>query len=297
VAIRGGTTAWVPEGQLNHYVGADTGTPPDPFSVASVPLAGGGVASAAISLPGNDVYPEGIAAAPDGTLYVGSLKNGSVYKVPPGSTTATQFVADGVLKRGNLGLEVDAQRSLLWACDSDPGQMMPGGDIVGIKLSDGTETVRHAMSPTSLCNDLIVDPSGNIWATDSFGGNIYRIVAAEATTANSAKVWLNDPTLTPPTGGFGANGIALVSGRLFVSVTASSTITTTEQGLLVSVDPTSTTPASSLTVVNLTEGGATLHLSGPDGIEALSATELLIVENGLFPPNKARLVKATFDIE
>jgi hypothetical protein len=138
VAVRGGTTAWVPQGQLNHYVGADTGTPPDPFSVASVPVAGGGVASAAISLPGNDVYPEGIAAAADGTLYVGSLKNGSVYKVPAGSTTAAQFVADGVLKRGNLGLEVDTKRGLLWACDSDPG-----GDDAGRRHRRDQAVGRH----------------------------------------------------------------------------------------------------------------------------------------------------------
>ena len=294
VAVRG-SNAWVPQGQLNHYVGMDTATPPTmPFMVASVPLTGGGVGSPAISLPGTDpLYPEGIAAATDGTLYVGSMKTGKVFKVAAGGTAATQFVLDGVLKRGNLGLEVDSARGLLWACDSDPGEMMAGGDIVGIKLADGTESVRHAMSPTSLCNDLIVDPSGNVWATDSFGGNIYRIASADALKANSAKVWLNDPKITPPMGGFGANGIALVSGKLFISVTASSTITVPEAGLLVSADPAAATP--SLTVVNLTEGGAPAKLSGPDGIEALSETELLIVENGFIPPNKARLIKATFD--
>jgi hypothetical protein len=113
-------------------------------------------------------------------------------------------------------------------------------------------------------------------------------------TPNSAVVWLNAPAITPPAGGFGANGIALVSGKLFVAVTTSGT---TGTSLLVSVDPYSATPASTVKVVNLTEGGVVTQLSGADGIEALSATELLIVENGFVAPNKARLVKATFDTE
>ncbi|HVZ33859.1 MAG TPA: hypothetical protein VG963_15640 [Polyangiaceae bacterium] len=292
VAIRG-TDAWVPQGQLDHYVGGNPAPPDLPFTVASVPLAGGGVGAAAIDLPGTDLlYPEGIASAADGTLYVGSMKTGKVFKVPAGSMTATQFVADGVLKRGVLGLRVDADRGLLWACDSDPGEMMPGGDIVALKLSDGTEASRHAMSATSLCNDMIVDPGGNVWATDSFGGAIYRVAAADVNGASAAQVWLTDPKITPPMGGFGANGIALVSGKLFISVTASGT---TGASMLVSADPASENPASSLKIVALTEAGAPAQLSGPDGILRYGDTELLVVENGFIAPNKQRLIKVTFD--
>jgi hypothetical protein len=293
VAVRG-KDAWVPQGQLGSYVGTPPLQPATlPFKVDSVPLAGGGIGAPAISLPGNDqLFPEGIAAAEDGTLYVGSMKTGKVFKVPAGSTTATQFGADGVLKRGALGLEVDAKHGLLWACDSDPGEGMAGADLVGINLSDGKEAVRHGMAAGSLCNDMIVDPSGNVWATDSFVGAVYRLADADVKTPNSAKVWLTDAKLVPPMGGFGANGIALAGDKLFISVTASST---TGAGMLLSVDPTSSSPASTLKVVNLTEGSAAAQLSGPDGIETLSDTELLIVENGFVAPNKARLVKATFD--
>lgn len=292
VAVRD-QTAWVTEGQLDHYVGGNT-TPPDPFEVVSVPLAGGGKGSDSIALPGDDFYPEGITAAADGTLYVGSLKTGQIEKVPAGTTTAMEFVAAGVLQRGALGMKVDAARGLLWVCDSDPGEDMPGADVVGIDLTDATEKVRHAMTATSLCNDIVVDGVGNVWATDTFGGAIYKIAAADALTANHAAIWLQDhkfdPNLDPDMMlGFGVNGLAMLGKYLFASNTSG--------GYLMRMDPASTSPASTLEILSLTEDGAPLTLSGPDAVEPLSANELLVVENGFRVPHLSRLIKITLNAQ
>jgi DNA-binding beta-propeller fold protein YncE len=136
-----------------------------------------------------------------------------------------------------------------------------------------------------------VDPGGTLWATDSFGGAIYRVPAAVATSNAAASSWLRDPLLTPPQGGFGANGLALAGQRLFVTVTAS--------GILVRIDPNSDEPEDSLETVTLIQRGASgsVTLSGPDGVDAISDTELLLVENGFADPSVPRLIKVTLDTE
>jgi streptogramin lyase len=288
VAVRDGT-AWVPEGQLDHYVGGDT-APPAPFRVVSLLLEERETGDDIIALPGEDAYPEGIAAARDGTLFIGSIATGKIWRVAEGSTDAVEFVADGVLARGALGMKVDEQRDILWVCDSNPAGPA-GATIVGINLADGEVAVRHDMAGNALCNDIIVDPSGNLWATDSFGGSIYRVPAAVASSNAAASLWLTHPLLEPPPMGFGANGIALAGRRLFVSVTG--------PGTLVRIDPSSNEPEDTIETVTLIERGASgsVTLSGPDGVYALSNTELLVVENGLAGPQVPRLIQVTLDPE
>jgi sugar lactone lactonase YvrE len=281
--------AYVPEGQLDHFLGVDT-APPAPFRVVSVSLEDNALGPE-IDLPGDDAYPEGIASAPDGTLYVGSVATGKIWRVAPDSTEVTEFVADGVLQRGALGMKVDEKRGMLWVCDSNPAGP-PGGTIVGITLADGgAAAVRHEMAANSLCNDIVVDARGTLWATDSFGGSIYRVPSAVAGSSAAASLWLSHPLLTPPAGAFGANGIALAGERLFVSVTYS--------GILARIDPSSDEPEDGIEAVTLIERGksGSLTLAGPDGVDALSDTELLVVENGFAGDGSKRLLKVTLDPE
>jgi sugar lactone lactonase YvrE len=312
-ALNGPTTAairdtnlWVVNGQLSTL----GGTPALPFNVVSVPLAGGAVGATSIVLPGGNFFPEGIAAAADGTLYVGSVTLGSIVRIPAGSTTpdADEFVEVGVAQRGVIGLTVDAARSLLWFCDSSP-TLNSGGDLVGVALATGLETIRHAMpnrasvaaadagadagdagagaapAPT-FCNDVVVDGGGNVFATDS-SGRVFRVPAASFNVANSAAVWLDDPAITTP-GGFGANGLDLVAGHLIIAA----------NGRLVSVDAASSTPASTLRVLNLTEAGAAVTLCGPDGLQAVPNTnDIVVVENGSCATPRERVVRVTLDLD
>jgi len=322
-AVRG-DNLWVVNGQLGGLFG---GAPPVlPFNVVSVPLAGGAVGATTIELPGDGFYPEGIASSSDGTLFVGSLPLGTVVRVAADSTTATPFVAAGVAERGVVGLEVDEARELLWFCDTNPVATVPGGAIVGVSLEDGSEVVRHAMpnrdsvggdagtsppgdagtddggtpaepapgAPT-FCNDLIVDSTGNLFATDSTG-RIFRVPAAGATTANSASVWLDVPEIGAPTpGGFGANGLDIVGGSLVIINIGS--------GSLVAVDPSSADPASTVRTIRLTLDGAPATLCGPDGLETVpgSATDVVVIENGgcTNPPggDGDRVVRVTLDLD
>jgi hypothetical protein len=250
-----------------------------------------------------------------------------VLRVAADSTTATPFVAAGVAERGVVGLEVDDARELLWFCDTNPLATVPGGAIVGVSLDDGSEVVRHAMpnrgdsaggdagpspegdagaddagtpvqpapgAPT-FCNDLIVDSSGNLFATDS-SGRIFRVPAANAMTANSASVWLDVPQIGPPMpGGFGANGLDIVGGSLVIINIGS--------GGLVAVDPESANPASTVRTISLTLDGAPATLCGPDGLETVpgSTTDVVVIENGgcANPPggDGDRVVRVTLDLD
>ncbi len=321
-AVRG-NNLWVVNGQLGGLFGGPA--PVLPFNVVSIPLTGGAVGSEVIELPGTDFYPEGIAAAADGTLFVGSLPQGTVVRVAADSVTATPFVPAGVAQRGVVGLTVDDNRDVLWFCDSNPLPAMPGGAIVGVSLEDGSELVRHAMpnpgatsapgavdagadagdagasdagapppagGAATFCNDLIVDGTGNIFASDS-SGRIFRVPAASVMTANSASVWLSGPAVAAPTpGGFGVNGLDIVGGTLILA-----------NGGLVAVDPNSSNPASTAQQITLTLDGAVTTLCGADGLQAVpgSSTDIVVVENGGCPnpPNGDgdRVVRITLDLD
>jgi sugar lactone lactonase YvrE len=291
VALRG-ETAWVPEGQFNALLSMGMMAPTLPFEVSSVDV-DGGLGAAKIELPGDDFYPEGITAAANGDLFVGSVFTGEIVRVPAGSTTAAVFTPVGVLERGAVGLLVDGARDLLWVCDTNLGDSTKaGGALVGLSLSDGSEElVRHELPAGSFCNDILIERDGDILFTETFTGLVYRIASANALTDDSAQVYIEDETIAPPMPGtFGANGLALVGGRLFVAVTS--------KGTLVRFDLGAADPASTASVVDLREGSdSDVLLSGPDGILRLSDSELLVVANGFFDPSQPSLIKVTFDPE
>jgi hypothetical protein len=306
-AVRG-NNLWVVNGQLSGLFGGPA--PVLPFSLVSIPLTGGPIGDTSIPLPGDAFYPEGIAAAADGTLYVGSVNTRVIVQVPADSTTASVFVPESVAERGVIGLTVDDTRNLLWFCDSNPAAAVQGAAIVGVSLDDGTEVVRHALpnpgstpapdagapadagvvadagasdagsapapALASFCNDLIVDGTGNLFATES-RGRIFRVPAANVLSPNSASVWLTGPAAEPAMpGGFGANGIDIVGGTLIIA---------NGDGLW-AVNPNAADPAATARKLNLTLDGAPATLCGPDGLQAVpgSSTDLVVVENGSCNP-------------
>jgi hypothetical protein len=274
-------TLWVSIGQLSALF-TEGGQPKLPFAALSMTLPAGEL-GATIPLPGPDYYPEGITAAADGTLYIGSIMQGVISKVPAGASAAQPFVAKGVAKRGVIGLTVDAARQLLWFCDANPKleESKKAGELVGVALADAHEVARHALSPLDgkapFCNDVIVSPKGDLWITESAGGRVFRVPAAAALKANSAEAWLVGGEIGPPaTGGSGANGLEWVDGALIVANVG--------RGTLVTLDPESNDPGRGATVIPLVDAQtrAPVTLCSPDGLELVPGTsdKLIVVENG-----------------
>jgi sugar lactone lactonase YvrE len=277
-----GKTLFVSIGQLSALF-SDGGQPKLPFGAIPIAYPGGELGADTIALPGNDYYPEGITAAPDGTLYIGSIMQGVIMKAAASSTRAEPFLAKGVARRGVIGLTVDTPRQLLWFCDANPKleEAKKAGELVGVKLADGSEVVRHALPPhdgkAPFCNDVIVSPDGALWITESAAGRVFRVLASAALQPNSAESWLAGGEIgPPPTGGSGANGLEWMDGKLIVANVG--------RGTLVELDPEATDAGRGARVIDLVDAAtrAPVTLCSPDGLERPPGTAgtLVVVENG-----------------
>jgi sugar lactone lactonase YvrE len=291
VAVADGV-AWVVESQFDRQGPiTPTGAAPAPFRLIGVPLDGGGYEE--IALP-DGFFPEGITAAKDGRLYVGSVATGEIDTVDPGSTQSRVFTT--VLGASTVGMTVSNDGATLWVCSSDLTAGTAG--VAGIDIATATAGAFHLLAPAtgltaSFCNDLVMSPDGSLWVTESFGGRIFKIPAANLFTSNSAEVWLEDDKLKPPGANqFGTNGITLLGGRLYT--------VNTDRSTLLKIDPSLEAPTGDdLEEVNLfsIRNDEAVTLVRPDGITAVpgSKTDILIVENGLAVEGGKKLLRARLD--
>ena len=117
--------------------------------------------------PGDRFFPEGVAAAADGTFFAGSLEEGSIARAKPGATVMEPFIkagANGLVSV--LGLYVDDARQTLWACSGDAGNgKLKGTAPVAIKAFDlktGEGQGAAMTCPAAVSNDLTLDAQGNV---------------------------------------------------------------------------------------------------------------------------------------
>lgn len=167
----------------------------------------------------NGEYPENIVAAPDGSITVSWLgsrtgygRSGLVRIAPDGSQTVLAILPDGS-KVGGLARAADG--TLYFNNKSE------NADLAGFwKLSPGGTPERIAALPTNATpNGLAIDEStGRLYATDFALGLIW---GASLTDGAPATVWYEDSRLLPPTpGSYGANGLKLQNGELWISTTS-----------------------------------------------------------------------------
>lgn len=198
--------------------------------VALTVVLSGGLARASVPIqtvvsfdPTAGEFPEGLAVDKVGNVYV-SLINpaGEVVKFAPDGTRSVlaHFAAPAF---GPLGLATDATGNV-YVCDAtfDPS-------TAGIyRVSpDGTATRLDGTSSMVFPNGVALDKQGNVYASDSATGSIWKIPRG-----GTGAIWLQDPLLQG-TGAFnlpfpiGANGIEFRRGDLIVA--------NTEVGSLVSI--------------------------------------------------------------
>jgi sugar lactone lactonase YvrE len=176
-----------------------------------------------VLLPGDSVYPESIAAAPDGTLYVSSLSAGGIYRIKPGASTAEHWIKPGTFdSRSTLGVLVDEKAGLLLVCSNDvsglgvPGPSSVKGSFVkGFDLATGQGKLSVELPKAgSFCNDFAIAPDGSIFVTNSSSPQILRLKPG----ASELEVWLESAEFNQPKEGAGLDGIAFGSdGNLYVN--------------------------------------------------------------------------------
>lgn len=185
-------------------------------ALAIICAAGAGAAMADIALP-SDWYPESVAAGPDGTLYVGSWRQGAVARLRPGAAAPDILVTPGSNGLANAqGVLVDAGAGLLWVCSGSLGFTTVPTTPSALKsydLATGAPRASYGMPDAGYCNDLVQDRAGNIYVTDSLHPRILRLTPG----ASALSVWKEDPAFS--TGDqYTLNGIALDGDkRLYVS--------------------------------------------------------------------------------
>ncbi|MFD3509140.1 SMP-30/gluconolactonase/LRE family protein [Nocardia sp. NPDC058666] len=150
------------------------------------------VLSTAYELPGNAVYPEGIALdARNGDTYVGSFADGAVYRAAAGDSRAEVFLPAGTDGRKTAnGMKVD-RSGRLWVIDSG----------VGVSVYDIASRVLLATfavpgEAPRFVNDLDFGADGTAYLTDSMRNVVYRAAIGSGSSELTVAYDLT-PTLGP----------------------------------------------------------------------------------------------------
>src|SRR4051794_12671207 len=154
--------------------------------------------------------PESLAAAPDGTLIVGSASTPYVYKIKPGSTTPEVFIDASAEGPGTFFFGQMVDGNTVWSCMLTP---VPGttpaqrhSALIGSDLRTGARKLRWNLpGDNSTCNDMAVGPDKALYISDTGNAKIFRL----APGAQSAEPWLDNRLVT------GIDGLTFFNGVLY----------------------------------------------------------------------------------
>lgn len=213
----------------------------------------------AIPLPGTRVFPESIASARDGTLFVGSAGDGTIYRVAPGGPARAWLGSEASGTRSVFGVVVDDERGTLWACTNAPLEGEgPGPALRSYALETGAATGHWRIAgETPICNDIALAADGSVFVTDTLGSRILRLAPGGA----ALESWYHDEEAL-----FGVDGIAFeASGRMLLTNVIGNTLLALDMvdgrpGKLVTLEP-------------------SIPLGRPDSLRSLGDDRFLMTEN------------------
>lgn len=135
------------------------------------------------------LYPEGVAIdEKQNIFYVSSVTTGSIGKVDM-TGKYTLFYEDSSLK-SSFGMKVSAKQNRLWVCISDPNHSKYStpstfkkmARLIALDLASGKKVADIDLSALSagnhFANDMAFDDKDNIYITDSYSPNIYKVTPA-----------------------------------------------------------------------------------------------------------------------
>jgi len=248
-------------------------------------------------LPNGVSYPEGIAFADDGTMYVGSVYDGTIVRLLPGANSMDIFSVNQ-FKHGAFGMVVDNERSILWVCDAIPAfdnTIITTSTLVGLSMLDGSTVYRHPLDPVPglsvLCNDVIVHQD-SLLMTETIGGRVLRVPAEKVDSDSTAEDWIIDSALLGGSIPFGANGLEIVADYLYVANSGQGSLT---QYPLTIKNCLSGGCGKKVKLMDL-KGKPTVFVGAVDGLAAVGRHGLLAVDNGLLlqDSSKANTLNAIF---
>ena len=190
-------------------------------------LAGPAVAApppSSIPLP-DDFQPEGIAVGEGNTFYVGSLRDGDIYRGSLRSGEGSTFI-DFDADDGRVAAGMRVERSRDWLVVAGGGT----GHAWVYDTNDGSTVADLSLGEPGVAfsNDVAVTRDA-LYFTDTFAAIIYKVpILADGSFGATQPITVSGPAAQ--TGGFGLNGIDSTNrGWLIVNHT--------DLGILALVDP------------------------------------------------------------
>jgi Cu-Zn family superoxide dismutase len=215
---------------------------------ASLALSGRTVAAQAtpvpgprvFELPGDEVYPEGVAFDPAfNVFYVGSTTDGTIFRGDLATGGVTVFSPGGADNRTiALGMKVNAQGRLIVAGG-------PTGMVWVYATANGSllATFSNGLTEGTFLNDVTVGANGDVYVTDSINPVLYRIPAAQLGVGGDLEEFVDfNGTALEYVEGFNVNGAVVTldgayviviqspTGRLFRIATADGTVEAIDTG-------------------------------------------------------------------
>ena len=241
------------------------------LSLSLVALAQTDTLPSIYELPGDNVYPEGIAYDPDSnTFFVGSASDGTIFRgdLETGEvTTLVEGSQEGPFR--TLGLKLDKQNRL-WVAGGTSGQIF----IYDAETGEQISTVGTPEAESTILNDLVVTSTGDVYVTDSSRPVLFKVSA----DAETAEPWLDfTGTAFEYVEGINANGIEVTPDDQYLLVVQMDT------GQLYRID------IASKEVSEVDLGGETL--TGGDGLVLDGQTLYAVLQ----PNNEVAVVELSED--
>ncbi len=229
-------------------------------------------APAEIVIPGERLATESLTSTRDGTVYIGSVGAGQIFRARPDAARAEPFIAAKTNGIGAVfGVFADEKANVLWACSGSfpPGPPQAGAPapppsaLYAFDLKSGAPKGKWNM-PTAgaFCNDIAVGSDGTAYASDTQNMQVARLKPG----AQSLEVWAGADGAFGPTGGV-LDGIAVLGDTLLVNALRTNKIFSVAIG-------TDGKPGK------VNEVKLDSAVEGPDGMRSFGANALLVAEGG-----------------
>jgi sugar lactone lactonase YvrE len=229
-------------------------------------------APAEIVIPGERLTTESLTSTRDGTVYIGSVGTGQIFRARPDAATAEPFIlpkADGI--GAVFGVFADEKANTLWACSGTlalgPPQAgapaPPPSALHAFDLRSGAPKGKWNMPAAgAFCNDIAVGSDGTAYASDTNNMQVARLKPG----AQSLEVWAGADGAFGPMGGV-LDGIAVLGDTLLVNALRTNKIFSVAIG-------------RDGTAGKVVEVKLDTPVEGPDGMRSFGANALLVAEGG-----------------
>ena len=153
-----------------------------------------GAEPAEILVLGERVFPESITSTGDGTIIVGSMGAGNVYRALPGEATATEWIPPQTGGLGTvLGVFADDASGTLWVCSNNMDGTAP--EPTALKAFDLTTAELTGTYPLEgdrpVCNGIAVAANGAVYIADTSGQVVMLPAEGDSLTLVSDHETLN----------------------------------------------------------------------------------------------------------